>query len=68
MFRLNFVKDGYIKASDLENILIPIADNLGGEFGQLKNSIDVLEKDYGERIKKLERELELERRLRLGRK
>lgn len=61
---LNFSKDGPVKASDLDRVLSGVIEELGGRIATLNVKVAALEVD----VKRLRRELEAERRLRLSMK
>ena len=57
-----FSKDGYIKLSQLQQVLEPVADAIAESLSSLA---DRIEKQDGQ-IKKLQSELDAERRLRMA--
>lgn len=61
---LDIRKDGFVRASDLELILLEVAQRVGDEMAEIRSEADILRKEIG----RIRSELEAERRLRMGMK
>lgn len=62
MTLLNIKKDGYIRASELDQVLAGVAEVLGDEMKQIRREIKEIRREND----RLRRDLETERRHRLG--